>query len=500
MFLGGTLGLLWNDIIRRGSQSGMTEIEFLEAEIRRWRDSPRRHDMLTGIAYYDDHQKIEDKERLMIGKDGQKQAVHNLPNFRIMDNQYAKLVDQKSDYLLAKPLELKTEGQDGPYEKALDEIFNRKFMKTLKNVGKNAINCGISWICPYVGEDGELHLKKIPGHQVLPFWHDDDHTILDSALRIYPVTVYEGRTPETVMKVEYYTTDGIRYFIFKNDKLLPDSEQTDAAYMTVEGKPFNWTKVPLVAFKANDEEHPLIRRVKCLQDGLNELLSNCMDNTSEDVRNTVLVLRNYDGEDLGEFRRNLMTYGAVKIRSDDYSQGGVEVLHIDVNAENYKLVISLLKRAIIENGRGFDAKDERFTSGQANQMNIQAAYSDMDLDANEMESEFQSSLEDLLWFVNVFLGFAKGIKPDSKVEFIFNRDMLTNTTEMIQNCQASAGIISRETIVANHPWTTDTAKELEKIKKEQEEDRKAADPYGGAFGDKYQAPDKSQGEGAPAGE
>ena len=159
MFLGGTLGLLWNDIIRRGSQSGMTEIEFLEAEIRRWRDSPRRHDMLTGIAYYDDHQKIEDKQRLMIGKGGQKQAVHNLPNFRIMDNQYAKLVDQKSDYLLAKPLELKTEGQDGPYEKALDEIFNRKFMKTLKNVGKNAINCGISWICPYVGEDGGLHMK-----------------------------------------------------------------------------------------------------------------------------------------------------------------------------------------------------------------------------------------------------------------------------------------------------------------------------------------------------
>ena len=133
-------------------------------------------------------------------------------------------------------------------------------------------------------------------------------------------------------------------------------------------------------------------------------------------------------------------------------------------------------------------------------MNIQAAYSDMDLDANEMESEFQSSLEDILWFANVYLGFVKGIKPDSRVEFIFNRDMLTNTTEMIQNCQASTGIISRETIVANHPWTTDTAKELEKIKKEQEEDRKAADPYGGAFGDKYREPDKFQGKGAPAGE
>ena len=219
-----------------------------------------------------------------------------------------------------------------------------------------------------------------------------------------------------------------------------------------------------------------------ITNGLNQLLSNCLDNVSEDIINTVLILKNYDGEDLGEFRRNLMTFGAVKVRDDDYAKGGVEALHIEVNPENYKLVISLLKRAIIENGRGFDAKDERFSSGQANQMNIQAAYSDIDLDANEMESEFQSSLEDLLWFVNVYLENVQHIKANSKVEFIFNRDMLTNTAEMIQNCQSSLGILSKETVVANHPWTTDTSKELERIKKEEQEERAAADPYGGLFG------------------
>ena len=493
MFFGGALGLLWDGIIKNGSQSGMTEIEFLEAELARWLDSPQHHDMLTGLAYYDDHQEIEEKQREMIGRNGQKQTVENLPNFKIMDNQYSKLVDQKSNYLLSKPLELKTEGKDGPYEKALDEIFNRRFMKLLKNTGKAAINCGIAWLYPYIGDDGGLHIQKIPAHQVLPFWHDEDHTQLDAALRMYPVTVYEGRTPTTVFKVEYYTTNGVRYFIYKNGKLLPDNELTDAAYMTINGQPMNWTKVPLVAFKANEEEHPLILRVKCLQDGLNQLLSNCMDNVSEDVRNTVLVLKNYDGEDLGEFRRNLMTFGAVKVRDDDYAKGGVETLHIDVNPENYKLVISLLKRAIVENGRGFDAKDERFSSGQANQMNIQAAYSDMDLDANEMENEFQSSLEDLLWFVNVYLASVQHIKADSKVEFIFNRDMLTNTAEMIQNCQASLGILSKETVVANHPWTTDTAKELERIKKEEQEEAASVDPYGGLFGG-HNPPENSNGE------
>ena len=35
----------------------------------------------------------------------------------------------------------------------------------------------------------------------------------------------------------------------------------------------------------------------------------------EDIHTTILVIKNYDGEDLGTFRRNLATYGAIKVRS-----------------------------------------------------------------------------------------------------------------------------------------------------------------------------------------
>lgn len=171
-----------------------------------------------------------------------------------------------------------------------------------------------------------------------------------------------------------------------------------------------------------------------------------------------------------------MTYGAVKIRRDDGQNGGVEALHVEVNPENFQLIQNLLKRAIIENGRGFDAKDERFTSGNANQMNIQAAYSDIDLDANQMEIQFKASLRKLMGFVDAYLS-AKGITPTSKVEFVFNRDMLTNEGETIANCRNSVGILSDETIVANHPWTTDTAKELERLKKERSEALEGMDQF-----------------------
>ena len=68
---------------------------------------------------------------------------------------------------------------------------------------------------------------------------------------------------------------------------------------------YNWEKIPLIPFKYNDKEIPLIKMVKSLQDGLNLITSNFQNVMEEDTRNTILVLVNYDGEKLGDFRRNL---------------------------------------------------------------------------------------------------------------------------------------------------------------------------------------------------
>lgn len=68
---------------------------------------------------------------------------------------------------------------------------------------------------------------------------------------------------------------------------------------------YNWPRIPLVPFRANRYETPLIKGAKSLQDAINTILSNFSDNMQEDTRNTILVLVNYDGENLGSFRQNL---------------------------------------------------------------------------------------------------------------------------------------------------------------------------------------------------
>ena len=479
-----------NRLILMGGNTGMTELQFFAAEIDEWKRSRKRKEQITGDAYYEGFHDILTRKRTIIGEDGKLQEVDNLPNNRLVDNQFALMVDQKTNYLVGKPFSLTCKNKT--YSEFLNKVFDKRFKRLLKYVCEDALKGGIGWLYPYYGDDGKLAFKHFPAHEILPFWADDDHTKLDAAARLYLQEVWDGITKKLVERVELYKPDGIYRYVLDGSTLIPDVELGDyAPYITVQGKDgpeaYAWDRFPLIPFKYNKQETPLIMRVKSLQDGINTMLSDFENNMQEDARNTILILKNYDGENLGEFRHNLAAFGAVKVRDD----GGVETLTVEVNSENYKAILEVFKKALIENARGYDAKDDRM-SGNPNQMNIQSMYSDIDLDANGMETEFQAAFEQLLWFINQDMKTkGEGDFENEEVTVIFNRDILINESEAIANCASSVGILSNETIVGQHPWTTDVKKELERLQKEKQE---AVDEYAGAFGNVPKNNDPEGGE------
>lgn len=463
---------------------GMTDKRFLELEITAWLKSPERKRQLEAEAYYDGHHAVERRKRIALDDDGKPKVLEHLPNNRLVNNLYSKMVDQKTNYSFGRPFSFDTENKQ--YAEALSVVLGSRFRRVMHNVGEGAWIGGKSWLYPYY-EGGELAFKRFPADEVLPFWADADHTILDAAVHVYLVLEYdENEQAKEVTKVEVMHGGGVDCFIRQDDgTLVPDAEVYSGPYITEMDtatgleQGYNWERIPLVCFKSSHHEIPLLSKVKCLQDAYNDVLSNFANQMEEDIHSTILVIKNYDGEDLGRFRRNLAEYGAIKVRSYEGSEGGVDTLQIEVNAENYKTLLSLLKDAIIENARGYDAKDERM-SGNPNQMNIQSMYSDIDLDANGIEMEFQASMEDLLWFVNKHLAnTGKGSFEGAEVKIIFDRDVLVNETEAITNCKNSVGILSDETIIKMHPWVSDPEQELQRIKDERAE--AAADPYRAAF-------------------
>lgn len=465
------------EIISEGARAAMSETQFIASEIKRWKNSPLRKLMLDAERYYVGDHDILMAERQVIGEDGMLKTVENLPNNHVIDNQYKKMVKQKTNYLLGKPITYRSDND--AYADAVTKLLGRQFMRTVKNMGRDSINDGIAWLYPYYNEAGELEFKRFKGYEMIPEWQDIEHTKFDFVIRLYQVIEYEGANPKVTEKVEVYKMDGVyNYTVNSAGDIVPDQEPFHP-YIEVDDTAYQWDRIPLIPFKYNDDELPLIKGLKSLQDGINKILSTFENNMEEDTRNTILVLVNYDGQNLGEFRRNLAQFGAVKIKTTDGVAGDVRTLQIQVNAENYKAILEVFKKAIIENAMGYDAKDDRLGSN-ANQMNIQSMYNDIDLDANEMETEYQAGFEQLMWFINCHLAnTGQGDFFNEHIDVIFNRDMMMNEADIINNARNSLEILSRETVVANHPWVTDPTAELEKIEQEKQEN---IEQYGLAFG------------------
>ncbi|GIO42485.1 phage portal protein [Paenibacillus apis] len=436
-----------------------------------WLDSHEYRWMLTGERYYRNKTDILSRKRLVIGGDGELVEDKNLANNKLVYGFTRKLVDQKIGYLLSKQMSIQSENE--AYQKVLNDIFDKSMHRTLKNLGKEAVNKGIAWLHVYYDENGTLSFKRMRSEEMVPVWIDEDHTQLQAMIRRYKVETYEGTSKKEVVKVEWWDDKGVRRYIYNGD-LLPDfgcdedgqSIILDSSHYVVERngeeQPLNWERVPFIAFKANDEEQPLIELIKSLVDDYDKRSSDNSNNL-EDLPNSVYKLKDYGDQDLGLFRKNLMAYRAVKV--DD--QGDVDTIDLKIDNEAFKQHIDLLRKAIYEFGRGVDMQTEKFNG--ATGIALKQLYNDLDMDANTMETEFQASLEQLLWFINNHLAnTGVGDFEGEKVEFVFNRDILLSESDVITDAMNSMGLISNKTIIANHPWVSDPRKEEEQIKKEKE--------------------------------
>lgn len=483
-----------NDFVTKNVETGVDDKSFLEAEIANWKASAKRKEAIDGFLYYEGYHDIIYKKRMAIGKDGELEEITNLPNRKDIDNQYAIAVDKKANYMLGKPIAF--EGDNEQYIEILESIFDKRMMKKLKNTAKKSMNGAIAWMFPYYDVNGELKFKVFPSYEVLPFWKDTEHEELDYAVRLYNVLEYKDRQKKVIEKVEVYKLDGVYRYVLSSGSLQPDVDAGEySSYVSLNGLPYNWDKIPLIAFKYNDNEIPLIRRVKPLQDAINELMSMFHNHMLEDNRNTILVIENYDGQNLGEFRQNLSQYGAVKVRSGDGARGGVSTLSVEVNAGNYQAILSILKDTLIENARSFNGK--MLNSGTPNQMNILSMYQDIDIDTNDFESEYQAALEELLHFINIHLSLTgQGDFFNEDVKIIFNRDMLMNESEIMQTLTSAGVKISNRTLLSQVPFIDNVDEELEQIKKESEE---AMEEYQNAFPNP-QNPIKEGNEGVGDGE
>lgn len=420
--------------------------------------------MQAGVDYYHYKQAIDEKKRAILGKNGKIVTMRNLPNTIIKDNQYSRALDQKRNYVLSSKPNINSKNKEAV--RYLDDFVDKRFMRTLNRIAIDSYNTSIGWM--YLFTDGQdIKYKRLDPMTVIPEWSDDNHESLDAVIRVVSETEFENGKLEVKNYVYLYTLNFIKVFDYKDGRL---KYLKDEQYLEKDGTMYSYKKLPFVYFK-QPNEITLLERVRCLQDALNLLLSNYADNLFENPMNSILVLKNYEGEDLAEFREKLAEYSAIKVRTADGSQGGVDTLEVTVNAENYKVIIELIKKAIAHNARSLYLDNDR-TSNAPNTLNIKAMYSDIELDANDLELEFAASFEYLFSWISEIISI-----DFSDVDVNFKRSIMVNDESTIEMIRDSVGIISEETLIAEHPFVENVNEEMKRIEKEREKSLEYFDDY-----------------------
>ncbi|MBR6789718.1 MAG: phage portal protein, partial [Oscillospiraceae bacterium] len=305
------------------SAAAPSEEEILGKMVADWLVSPVRGEMLTGERYYRNRNDILSRRRMAVGESGRLTEDPGLPNRKVSHGFVRKLVDQKSQYLFGRPFTVSTDNED--FGRLLEGFFDRQMRDRMKNLCKEAVTKGIAWLQLWP-EDGKVFCKKLPAEEMIPIWTDREHTELEAMMRVYAVECHEGGDLRIAVRAEHWDKEKVRYFELTDGKLVPDVFCPEKPHLLVNGEAVRLPVLPFVPFKYNEEELPLIRFVKDLVDDYDLLKSEDSSNLS-DTSGAIMVLKDYDGTDLGEFRRELSRYRAVKV-SDS---GGLEIREMPVH-------------------------------------------------------------------------------------------------------------------------------------------------------------------------
>ena len=239
----------------------------------------------TAVSYthlYLGEQRILRRVRTVIGPEGVPVEVRNLPNARLLDNQYARLLDQKVNYLLGKPPVFA--GEDRAAAAAVQETLGPQFFRALRGMAHDALAGGTGWLFVSPGEQGGLRLRRFRPWEVLPFWADESRTELEAALRVWEREEDRGGRRVRAGYAELYTEEGVYRFrregraLVREKPFFSPSVRADTGARQLD---LCWGRLPLLAVKNGPAGVPLLARVKSLQDAVNLILSNFVNAMQE---------------------------------------------------------------------------------------------------------------------------------------------------------------------------------------------------------------------------
>ena len=430
-------------------------------------------EMDEGVRYYYNDSDIQ-RRRMYKYENERKVIDEDATNNKISTGWHKTLVDQKVAYLAGKPVSINSKNDDSSIED-INDILGDEFDDSLPELVKNASNRGKDWLHVFLDEEGQFDTMIVPATEFIPIYDNTKRKRLIGGIRHYMLD-------DETEKAEVWDRDTVTYYEKANGKWVVDVnyKENPEPHFYYGDQGYGWSTekkvaIPFIEFRNNEEAIGDLTFYKDLIDAFERVISD-ETNTLEDVQNFIYVLKNYEGTNLEEFMNNLKKYKAIKTGED----GGVDTLNADIPTEANKQYLEEIRDLIYQAGQGVNHSTDKFGNSPSG-VALKFLYSLLDMKANVMERKFTKALKNLMWFVCEYLNIVNNSDLDYKdYTFTFNKSMITNEYEQAQIAQISKGIISDETVVANHPWVTDP-----ELEKQRMEEQKSAYP---SLGDANEEP------------
>lgn len=370
----------------------------------------------------------------------------NRSNYKVPNNYLKLIVNQLSDYVLGKGVMYQHE--DKAFMQYLTDRLGFEIDETFTNLVTQSRIKGRSWLHIYYTKDGMLDFAVIPATQIIPIYEDDFKKKLHEAIRYYSIPVVEGKETKYRKKVEWWTAQKVT--IYQEDNKgnfnviseIPHWSTINFVADKAVEQPNAWGRVPFLELRADMEATSDLVDIKPHIDAYDLILSELV-NQIADVRELLIKVLGYSGQEAGEVMQIFRSTGVVMVDSAD---GDVDTIKSEIPVEARQAALKQLNDNIYRLSRAVDTNPEKYGTAVAG-IAIQMMYRPLDSKADNVILRLQQLAKKFMEFIveDYNRRFNKSINVND-IKISFNKNTIEDTNAIVESSAKLKGIVSDEAI------------------------------------------------------
>jgi len=364
-------------------------------------------------------------------------------NMKIICNYFKRFVNERVSYILSNPINYISKSGNEEIVNLIDEhfdIFDRLHDQALL---KKALIYGYAYELQYLNNEGNFKTTSL---SPMNCYAIEDGTVEKNILLGIHVWTNSFEDQEYM---DVYTPDKIQ-----NYKL------NDNNYTLVKEYNNKFGKVPFIIIEANEERTSLLNDIKKLNDGINQVLSN-MVNESNDFREAILAVVNatFDNDQITEMIKS----GAIMLDKD----GDMKWITKQIPSEFVSFVLDNLEEKIYKMSSTLDTNEKLQSnlSGVTMRSRLISLENVCSLLQAQIEKVIRQRLKNFFEIQRIKTNKKYNLN-DIGIKFTPNIPQdLVGTADIITKLQNQ---VSQETLLSLLPFVSNPKLELEKFLKEKQ--------------------------------